>query len=113
VGGQIVLVGLLPTARGISPGAPRALARAFARLAWPAYALLVATGIWNVAVVKPGQQGTAYQVVLGFKLLAVAVAGLATLAHGRAQTPKSTAIWGSFAGVASIAALFLGVLLAG
>ncbi len=107
------MVGLLPTARSLAPGAPRALARAFARLAWPAYALLVATGIWNIAEVKPGQQGTAYQVALGFKLLAVAVAGLATLAHGRAGSARATALWGSIAGVSSIAALFLGVLLAG
>ncbi len=49
VGGQIVMLGLVPAARTIGADAPRRLARAFARLAWPAYALLVVTGFWNVS----------------------------------------------------------------
>ncbi len=36
VGGQIVLVGLVPTVRELGPDAPRRVARAFNRIAWPA-----------------------------------------------------------------------------
>jgi len=50
VGGQIVLVGLVPTVRELGPDAPRRVARAFNRIAWPAYGIAVVTGLWNVFV---------------------------------------------------------------
>lgn len=113
VGGQVVMAGLLPTLRRLSGDAPRALARAFARLSWPAFAVLVATGIWNVAAVHPSTLGHAWQVVLGVKIAVVAVAGLAALLHGRSASRRGLAVWGSLAGTASLVALVLGVLLAG
>ncbi len=51
VGGQLVLAGLVHPLRALSPDAPAAAANAFARIAWPAYAVLVLTGIWNIAAV--------------------------------------------------------------
>ena len=45
------MLGLVAPARRIGSDAPKALARAFARLAWPAYAVLVVTGFWNIAAV--------------------------------------------------------------
>ena len=51
VGGQIVMTGLVGPARGLGADAPKTLARAFARLAWPAYVVLLATGVWNVTAV--------------------------------------------------------------
>jgi putative copper export protein len=113
VGGQIVMVGLLPTVRRLSADAPKALARAFARLSWPAYVVLVATGIWNIAATHPSQQTTAWQVVLGVKVAVVALAGLAAFVHGRAASRRGLAIWGSLSGTAAVVALVLGVLLAG
>jgi putative copper export protein len=86
VGGQITLAGLVPTARGLTGGAPRALAQAFARIQWPAYAALVATGIWNVSATHSGQ-GTAWQVVLGVKIAVVALAGLTALAPQQLELP--------------------------
>lgn len=112
VGGQITMAGLVPAARGVGEQAPRTLANAFARLAWPAYALVVITGFWNIAAVPPSQQSTAWQVVLGVKLAVVALAGVAALAHQRAHSRAGLAVWGSLAGLSSIAALALGVLLA-
>jgi putative copper export protein len=113
VGGQIVMLGLVPTARHLGSGAPAALARAFARVSWPAYLVLVLTGVWNVTAVHPSTLDTAWKVVLGVKIAVVAVAGLAAFLHGRAADQKGKAWWGSVAGVTSIAALCLGVLLAG
>ena len=49
VGGQIVMMGLVGPARSYGPEVPAGLARAFARLAWPAYAVLVITGFIYVA----------------------------------------------------------------
>jgi putative copper export protein len=113
VGGQIVMVGLLPTARRLEEGAAKALAGAFARLSWPAFALLVLTGFWNVSTFHFADQTTAWKALLGVKIGVVALAGLAALLHSRATTKAGLAAWGSIAGVASVAALFMGVLLAG
>lgn len=113
VGGQIVMVGLVPTARRLEAGAAKALARAFARLSWPAFAVVVVTGFWNVSTFHFADQDTAWKVLLGVKIAVVVVAGLAAVLHGRASTKAGLAVWGSVAGVCSVAALFMGVLLAG
>lgn len=113
VGGQVVMAGLVPSARTLGPSAPRALARAFARLSWPAFALLVATGFWNLAAVHFSQTTTAWQVVLGVKLAVVTLSGVAALLHSRATSPAGLAVWGSITGTSAVAALLLGVLLAG
>jgi hypothetical protein len=112
VGGQITVASLLPAARSLGPGAPRRLGRAFARLSWPAYAVLLATGVWNMAAVSKGQ-GTAWKILLGVKVAVVLLAGLAALLHSRARTPASMSLWGPVTGLASLAALVMGVFLAG
>ena len=113
VGGQFVMVGLVGPARGFGPEAPAALARAFARLAWPAYAVLVVTGFWNLSTFHWADQTGAWKAVLIAKLAVVAAAGVGTLLHSRATSRPALAIWGSVAGLASVAALVMGVLLAG
>ena len=42
VGGQIVMMGLVGPARSLGGDATKVLARAFARMAWPAFLVLVA-----------------------------------------------------------------------
>lgn len=113
VGGQITMVGLLPTARGLGAEATAGLARAFARLQWPAFVVLVATGFWNVGAVQAGSSTSSWKAVLVVKIVVVALSGLSAFLHGRSRTKAGLAIWGSVAGVTSIAALCLGVLLAG
>ena len=112
VGGQLTLAGLVPTVRRLGPTGPRQVARAFSRLSWPAYLVLLGTGAWNAVAVDAGQ-GRAWQLVLGAKVGVVLLAGLAAWRHGRAQGARGLAIWGALAGLASLAALVLGVLLAG
>ena len=112
VGGQLTLAGLVPTARRLGEAAPRQLARAFARLSWPAYGVLLATGIWNVLAVGSGQ-GTAWQAVLAVKIAVVLLAGVAAFCHGRSRSRTGLAVWGAIAALSSVGALVLGVLLAG
>jgi putative copper export protein len=112
VGGQLTLAGLVPTARQLGHDAPRRLARAFARLSWPAFAVLVGTGVWNVTAVSTGQPD-AWKAVLGVKVAVVALAGLAAWLHGRARDRRSLAIWGAVTAAASVTAVVLGVFLAG
>jgi putative copper export protein len=113
VGGQIVMMGLVGPARGLGADAPKALARAFARLAWPAFVVLVATGIWNVTAVTYSAQDTAWKTVLMVKIVVVVLAGVGAYLHQRATTKGQLALWGSVAGTASVAALVMGILLAG
>ena len=112
VGGQITMAGLVPAARGLGPDAPRTLARAFARLQWPALGVLVLTGAWNVAAVHAGQPH-AWQVVLGVKTGVVALAALGAWLHARASTRAGLAGWGALASASTLAALVMGVFLAG
>ena len=112
VGGQITLAGLVPTARRLGEEAPRALARAFGRVQWPAYGVLVVTGLWNVSAVHAGQPH-AWQAVLGVKVVVVALAGLSAYLHTRSTTPRGLALWGAAAALSSLAALVMGVFLAG
>ncbi len=113
VGGQITVAGLLPTIRGLGEDAPKQVARAFARLMWPAYAVLLVTGFWNISAVGVSSATQAWKVVLMVKIAVVVIAGIAVFLHQRATSKVGLAVWGSIGGVASIAALCLGVFLAG
>ncbi|HVA06237.1 MAG TPA: hypothetical protein VNG12_05780 [Acidimicrobiales bacterium] len=113
VGGQIVMVGLVGPARGLGPTAPKALANAFARLAWPAYAVLVITGFWNLSTFRWASQSGAWKAVLIAKIVVVAAAGAGALFHARATSRAGLAVWGSVGGLASVASLVMGILLAG
>jgi len=113
VGGQFTVAGLLPTIRGLGEDAPKKVARAFGRLLWPAYALLVVTGFWNIAALTVKDASSAWKAVLIVKIVVVAIAGVAVFLHQRTTSKVGLAVWGSIGGVASVAALCLGVFLAG
>ena len=85
VGGQLTLAGLVPGLRALGDDVPSAVARRFARIAWPAFVLLVGTGIWNVVAVDPSRQSTSWQVTLWIKLGVVALSGISAWLHGRAR----------------------------
>jgi hypothetical protein len=105
------LAALVPALRLAAPDAPKRAARAFNRVAWPAFAALIATGIWNVLAV--GTQGPPYRTTLVVKLVLVAASGIGALLHARARTTTGLAVWGAVTGVGAVGALFVGVLLAG
>jgi putative copper export protein len=113
VGGQFTVAGLLPTIRGLGEDAPKKVARAFGRLLWPAYAVLVVTGFWNIAALTVKDASSAWKAVLIVKIVVVAIAGVAVFLHQRSTSKVGLAVWGSIGGVASVAALCLGVFLAG
>jgi putative copper export protein len=113
VGGQFTVAGLLGTVRKLGEGAPKMVARAFGRVQWPAYVVLVGTGIWNVVAEHPGKQTSAWNAVLYAKIAVVFAAGLAAYLHQRSRSRAGLATYGAVSGLASLAALVLGVLLAG
>ena len=112
VGGQLTLAGLVPGLRKLSPEAPRAVGRRFAMIAWPAFGVLVATGIWNILALRPTLTG-AYGVTLMLKITVVALSGISAWAHGVSKSQVGLAVWGALAGLSAVVAVFLGVLLAG
>ena len=112
VGGQLTLAGLVPGLRQVAADAPKAAARRFNLIAWPAYAVLVFTGIWNITAVNPSWSSE-YGVTLFVKILVVALSGVAAFLHARATSRTALAVFGALSGIAAIAALFLGILLAG
>jgi putative copper export protein len=112
VGGQLTLASLVPAARGLGEGATKTLARAFERIQGPAFLVLVATGIWNISAVHAGQPAV-WQTVLGIKIGVVAVSGLAAFLHVRSTTTRGLAVWGGITSLSALAALVMGVFLAG
>jgi putative copper export protein len=113
VGGQFTVLGLLPTVRTFGDEAPKAVGRALSRLLWPAYAVLVVTGFWNIGALTVKDASSAWKAVLFVKIAVVVVAGVAVFLHQRATSRAATAVWGAVGAVASVAALALGVFLAG
>ena len=111
VGGQIALAGLVGTVRRQSAEAPRAVARAFARLAWPAFGVLVITGIWNLTEIDLGNTTTAYQVTVFVKITVAVAAAVFVLIHSLGKTTLALALGGALGLLCSLAALYLGILL--
>jgi len=112
VGGQITLAALVPVLRRLGAEIPRAAARRFNQVAWPAFGVLILTGIWNIAAVRSQVTGS-YETTLIIKLVAVAVSGVAAVLHARARSAAGLAVFGALTGISALAALFLGVMLAG
>lgn len=112
VGGQLTLAALVPALRAIGRDAPRTVARRFNQVAWPAFGVLIATGIWNVSAESDKLSGS-YQTTLIVKLVIVLLSGVTAALHIRATSPAGRAVFGALTGVTALAALFLGVLLAG
>jgi putative copper export protein len=113
VGGQVTLAGLVPGLRDLGEDVPRTVARRFNRIAWPAFAVLVATGIWNLLELPVGDFDTDWQVTLAVKITVVAVAGVSAAAHAGVRSRPLIALFGALSGLASIAAVVLGVMLHG
>lgn len=111
VGGQIALAGLVGTVRKQSAEGPRAVARAFARLAWPAFGVLLITGIWNLTAIDLGNTTTAYQVTVFVKITVAVAAAVFVLIHSLGRTKLALALGGALGLLCSLAALYLGILL--
>lgn len=110
VGGQLTLAGLVPGLRQLSPDAPRTVARRFSRIAWPAYLVVVTTGIWNILAVDATWKGS-YGATLMAKITVAALSGVTAFLHALSRSKSGLAVWGSISGVTAVGALFLGVLL--
>ena len=116
VGGQLALAFVVPVVRRhAGRETVIAVARRFQLVAWPAFALLIVTGVWNLFAVHVGDQDSQYLASLFFKLVLVGVSGACALGHTMIARTRP-ALGGALAGLALLAALgalFVGVQLAG
>jgi len=111
VGGQIVLAGIVPSLRRNFPDATKLVARAFAHIAWPAFAVVVVTGLWNLADIDVANTTTSYQITL-FVKIALAMASAAAAAVHQVGTSKvALAVGGAIGLLAALGAMFCGYLL--
>jgi putative copper export protein len=110
VGGQFTLAGLVPGLRAVAPDAPRTVAQRFNVIAWPAYFVLIGTGIWNVLAIDPTFD-TPYGRTLMVKIVVAILSGVAAFLHSIARSKAGLAVWGATSSLSAIAALFLGVML--
>lgn len=112
VGGQLTLAALVPALRRAGADVPRAVARRFSQVAWPAFGVLVLTGIWNVIAVRAQISGS-YETTLVVKLIVVVISGVTAALHARARSAGARAVFGALTGLSAMGALFLGIMLAG
>ena len=112
VGGQLVFAALVPVLKKKDAALPKLVAHQFNKIAWPAYGLLVITGMWNMASL-PKQVPSNYSAFIGVKMTVVIFSAVAAILHSRAKSAKGMAMWGAMSGLAAISATYLGVLLAG
>ncbi len=112
VGGQLTLAALVPTLRRFGQELPKAAARQFNRVAWPAFAVLIGTGVWNMIAEHDKLSGH-YQTTLSIKMVVVAISGVTAFLHLRSRTRTGLAVFGALTGLSAVLALLLGVLLAG
>jgi putative copper export protein len=114
VGGQVIVAAVVPIVRRIGGvDATRAVGRQFQLIAWPAFAALVVTGVWNLVDVHVGDASSEYLTTLAVKLAFVLVSGLAALGHmliARTQ-PVAGGVLAGLSLLSALAATFLGVLL--
>lgn len=111
VGGQIVLAGMVPTVRRASPELTRVVARAYARIAWPAFAVVVVSGLWNLIEIDVVNTTTAYQITLFTKITLAMVSGAAAAVHTVGRSRAALAIGGALGLLTALGAMFLAFVL--
>jgi putative copper export protein len=114
LGGQIVMLSLLPVLReaGVE-GLPAKAARAFQRVAWPAFGVAFITGMWNLFEVDMDNAETSWNVVFGIKFLLVLISGAAAWVHASSSKPAIKGMTGAVGFIAALAAFILGYAISG
>lgn len=111
VGGQIVLAGLVPALRRHAADSTKVAARAFNRVAWPAFVLVIVTGIWSLLVLEVGNASWDYQITVMAHIVLTVIAGLSAAVHAVGRSTLALAVGGGLGLLTSLAAMFVGLLL--
>ena len=111
VGGQLVVAAIVPKLRSGHRDALPLVAQGFARVAWPAFFIAIATGMWSLLAVDVGSTTSGYQVATMLKVLSVLLSGAAAAIHSMGSSRAAKAIGGALGLVFALTALVLGVLI--
>ena len=87
------------------------IARRFAQLSWPAFAVVVLTGFWNIFEINVTDHSTAYQVTLFLKVALAIGSAVAAFIHSVSNGKLGKALGGAVSLLFGLAALFVGLLL--
>ncbi|WP_419945341.1 hypothetical protein [Candidatus Poriferisodalis sp.] len=112
IGGQIVVGAVVPIVGRAFPGSGKVAAKAFSRVAWPAFGITVVTGLWGMLAIPSEETSTGWSMLLGIKMLLVLISGTAAVVHQNAG--DNVMKRGVGAGVTllfGLAALVMGVML--
>ncbi len=119
IGGQLVVAVVVPLTRS-DPRLARALGRRFQEVAWPAFVLLIVTGVIQAlddGITPTTLLASAAGRTLGVKLLFVLASGVAALAHTvtpeRRRSPRLAGALGSVSFLTAVVAALYGVVLGG
>ncbi len=114
VGGQIVMLALLPVLRGAGvDGLAAEAARAFNKVAWPAFAVAFFTGIWNFLAVDVSNATSGWNAVFGIKFLLVVISGGAAFVHSVTDKPAIRGMTGALGFLSALGAFVLGFVISG
>lgn len=110
VGGQIVMAGLVHPLKAVDEKAPLAAGRRYNMIAWPAYGLLLFTGLWNLMQWWPIPSG--WHPLIEIKILAWLLSGVGAFMHAVARGNKVLlAVGGTFSSLFAVVALVCGLAL--
>ncbi len=110
VGGLVLMGALAPVAAKLGPDVAPKLAKQFSRVAWPAFALAVITGLWNMGS-NWEDSTTGWKVGLLIKFGLVALSGVATWLHLKVENRKQKMIFAGLTLLLAIAIVVLGIAL--
>ncbi len=112
VGGQIVMMAILPVLRAANiEGHAASVAKAFQNVAWPAMAVAIFTGFWNILALMNVEKSFGWNMTFGIKFLFVIFSAVGAARHAKAEDPKAKGIYGAIGFGAAIIAMFLGFVL--
>lgn len=119
IGGQLTVAAVMPLLRS-QPALMTSLGRRYQLIAWPAYALLVLTGIGNMLHLHLGLAdlfsdpvGRTLTTKLGFVLLSGLAAGVHEWSSRLGPSARRSAILGSVSFLAALLAALYGVTIHG
>lgn len=111
VGGQFAVAGIVPAVRRSTPSATKVIAQAFGRVAWPAFAVTVVTGMWNLMAVDITEATSEYQGTLLLHIAFSIGSGVFAAVHSIGKSKAAIAVGGALGALTAVLALFVGMIL--
>lgn len=112
VGGQIVMMAIMPVLKEANiEGLPAKVAQGFQNIAWPAMAVAIFTGVWNILALNSVEKSFGWSMTFGIKFLFVIASGAGALMHAKTDDPKKKGLFGAIGFVTAIIAMVLGYVI--